>query len=55
MILAHAYASADGVTTPIPRLKNDIYALLQLTNFDLPPLRVVRPANVVQVFYVFED
>ncbi len=53
--LAHVYAPADGVTTPNPRLKNDIYALLQLTDFNLPQLRVVRPVNVVQVYYGFGD
>ncbi len=53
--LAQAYAPADGVTTPVPRLRGDILALLHLTNFDLPPLRVVRPANVVHVYYGFGD
>ncbi len=53
--LAQAYAPADGVTTPVPRLRGDILALLHLTNFDLPLLRVVHPANVVHVYYGFGD
>ncbi len=53
--LAHAYAPMNGVTTPVPRFKDDIDALLQLTNFDLPPLQVVRPVNVVHVYYGFGD
>ena len=28
---------------------------MRLTDFDLPPLRVVRPTQVVQVFYGFGD
>ena len=39
----------------MPRFKDDIAALRQLTNFGLPPLRVVRPTQVVQVFYGFGD
>jgi hypothetical protein len=52
---AHAYSPMDGATTPVPRFKDDIEALLQLTDFELPPLRVVRPANVVHVSYGLED
>jgi hypothetical protein len=44
-----AYAPEDGLTTPVPRFRDDINALIQLSNFDLPPLRVVRPAHVVHV------
>jgi hypothetical protein len=44
---AHPYAPDDGFTTPVPRFKDDIAALRQLTRFDLPPLRVVRPTQVV--------
>ena len=49
------YAPEDGLTSPVPRFKDDVAALLRLTNFDLPPLRVVRPTQVVQVFYGFGD
>ena len=45
------HAPADGLTTPVPRFRDDVAALLRLTDFDLPPLRVVRPTQVVQVFY----
>ena len=50
-----AHAPADGVTTAVPRLKDDIAALRNLSDLLLPPLRVVRPAKVVQVFYGFGD
>jgi hypothetical protein len=49
------YSPVDGFTTPVPRFKNDMAALLQLTNFKLPPLRVVRPTQVVQVICSFGD
>ena len=49
------HAPANGFTTPVPRFKKDIAALMRLTDFDLPPLRVVRPTQVVQVFYGFGD
>ena len=51
----HVYAPEDGFTTPVPRFKSDINALLRLSNFDLPPLRVVRPSHVVHVYYGFGD
>jgi hypothetical protein len=51
----HRYAPDDGVTIPVPQFKDDIRALMQLTDFKLPPLRVVRPTQVVQVFYGFVD
>jgi hypothetical protein len=51
----HAYTPEDGLTTPVPRFRDDINTLLQLTNFVLPPLRVVRPAHVVHVYYGFGD
>ena len=51
----YAYAPEDGLTTPVPRFKDDINALIQLSNFDLPPLRVVRPTHVVHVYYGFGD
>ena len=47
------YAPADGLTTPAPRLKDDIAALLKLSNFELPPLRVGRLSRVVHVYYGF--
>ena len=49
------YAPIDGFTTQAPRFKDDIAALLRLTNFALPPLRVVRPSRVVNVYYGFGD
>jgi hypothetical protein len=52
---ANVYAPADGLTTPAPRFKEDIAALIKLTNFELPPLRVVRPSRVVHVYYGFGD
>jgi len=51
----HAYAPEDGLTTPVPRFRDDINALIQLPNFNLPPLHVVRPAHVVHVYYGFGD
>ena len=52
---AHPYAPDDGFTTLVPRFRDDITALQKLTRFDLPPLWVVRPTQVVQVFYGFGD
>jgi len=49
------HAPKDGFTTPVPRLADDVAALIQLSQFKLPPLRVVRPSHVVQVFYGFGD
>ena len=49
----HVYAPADGITFPVPRLRDDVAALLKLTAFDLPPRRVVRPLRVVHVYYGF--
>jgi hypothetical protein len=49
------YAPEDGFTIPVPRFKNDLAALRQLTDFGLPPLRVVRPTQSVQVFYGIGD
>jgi hypothetical protein len=51
----HVYAPADGITFPVPRLRDDVMALLKLTAFDLPLLRVVRPSQVVLVYYGFGD
>ena len=49
------YAPTSGITTAVPRLIEDVKALLKLTDFELPPLRVVRPSMVVSVFYGFGD
>ncbi len=49
------YAPVDGFTTPVWHFKDDIAALTRLTDFDLPPLRVVRPTHITQVFYGFGD
>jgi len=38
LVEEHVYAPEDGFTTPVPRFKDDINALLRLSNFDLPPL-----------------
>lgn len=51
----HVYAPADGMTSPVPRLRDDVAALLKLTAFDLPPLCVVRPSQVVHVYHGFGD
>ena len=53
--VVHAYAPSSGFTTPVPRFKIDVDALLRLPDFNLPPLRVVRPAHVVHVYYGFGD
>lgn len=45
----------SGSTPVVPRLADDLAALLRLTDFEKPPLRVVRSSNVVQVFYGFGD
>ena len=52
---ARLYAPEDGFTRPAPRLGEDIAALLKLSDFELPPLRVVRPSQVVHVYYGFGD
>ena len=49
------HAPPDGLTTPAPRFAADIKALLKLSDFELPPLRVVRPSRVIQVYYGFGD
>ena len=49
------YAPRDGLTTPAPRFIDDIKALLRLSKFKLPPLRVVRPSRVVHVYYGVGD
>ncbi len=49
------YAPVDGFTTLVRCFKDDIAALTRLTDIDLPPLRVVRPTHIAQVFYGFGD
>lgn len=49
------WAPADGLTPLAPRLKEDLAALAALTEMNFPPLRVVRPTKVTQVFYGFGD
>jgi hypothetical protein len=49
------HAPATGTTQAVPRLEADLKALKILTNFDLPPLRVVRPFHSVHVYYGFGD
>ena len=51
----HVYAPADGITFPVPRLRDDVAALLKLAVFDLPPLRVVCPSWVEHIYYCFGD
>jgi hypothetical protein len=34
----HLHAPEDGFTTPVPRFQDDIVALIQLTQFEQPPL-----------------
>ncbi len=52
---AGLYAPTDGFTAPVLHFKDSVAALIRLTNFMLPPLRVVRLSQVVQVFYGFGD
>lgn len=49
------YAPSNGKTPPAPRLREDLEALKILTQFDTPPMRVVRPKRTVHVFYGFAD
>ncbi len=51
----HLYAPWDGLMSPVTRLKDNIQALQLLSDFCLPPLRVVRPAHIVHVYYGFGD
>jgi hypothetical protein len=46
------YAPDNGMTTLVPRSKDDLAALMALSFFELPHL---RPSQVVQVFYGFGD
>ena len=47
------YAPKSGLTTPMPRMLQDVKALMALTEPDLPVIRVIFPPSVVQVFYGF--
>jgi hypothetical protein len=51
----HLHSPKDGLTRAVPRLRDDIDALTRLTESYLPPLRVVRPSQVVHVYYGFGD
>ncbi len=53
MTLLHAPPS--GLTQVVPRMREDILALMKLSGGKLPPLRVVRPTGVANVFYGFAD
>ncbi len=53
--MGNIHAPQDGMTVPVPRFKDNLAALTKLMDFKLPPLRVVRPSHVVQVFYGFGD
>ena len=48
-------APASGVNPPAPHLISDLEALTQLTQADLPPLRMARPKNVIYVTYGYGD
>lgn len=48
-------APLDGQTTAVPRFRDDLQALLQLSNFELPPLRLVRGKVVFTALYGFGD
>jgi hypothetical protein len=50
-----AYAPGNGLTVPVPRFKDGLAALIRLTDFSIPPLGVVRPPQVVHMFYGFRD
>jgi hypothetical protein len=52
---APLHAPSDGVTPLAPRLKDDLKALLSMTQSVAPPLRVVRPSKILHVFYGFGD
>jgi hypothetical protein len=49
------HAPSDGKTRAAPRFLDDLKALHLLTNSRSPPLRIVRPRRMVQVFYGFGD
>lgn len=49
------HAPPSGLTPPAPRLREDLRALTILTAADSPPLRLVRPKKIYQVYYGFGD
>jgi len=49
------YAPKSGLTMTVPRLLQDVKALMALSESDLPVLRVIRPTSVVHAFYGFGD
>lgn len=49
------HAPSDGVTEPVPRFRDDLVALTNLSNFESPPLRVVRGKVVFAALYGFGD
>jgi hypothetical protein len=53
--MGNIHAPEDGMTVPVPRFKDNLAALTNLMDFELPPVRVVRPSQVVQVFYDIGD
>ena len=50
-----AHAPISGLTPPAPRLLSDLKALERLTASKLPPLRMVRPKQMLHVYYGFGD
>eukprot|EP00984_Skeletonema_dohrnii_P009298 scaffold3548_cov79-Skeletonema_dohrnii-CCMP3373.AAC.5 len=48
-------APPDGKTTAVPRFRSDLLALLELSNYELPPLRLVRGKVVFTALYGFGD
>ena len=49
------YTPKPGLITVVPRLLQDVKALMTLTELDVPVLRVIWPTFAMQVFYGFED
>ena len=54
-VIERRHGPASGLTPAVPRLLKDVEALMKMTATTLPALRVVRPTQVVQVFYGFGD
>jgi hypothetical protein len=53
--MGNIHAPEEDMTTPVQRFKDNLAALTKLMDFELPPLRVVGPSQVVEVFYGFGD
>jgi len=49
------HAPPGGTTTAVPRFRDDLLALVSLSNFELPPLRLVRGKVVFSAMYGFGD